>query len=158
MNTQAKTQEPDRVRANTVPEVVERIDEALERSIRFYATQPEQAISARIDELEREWDIERVLETNASALALTGAIFGLFSSRKWFLLTCGVMGFLMQHAIQGWCPPVPAFRRMGYRTRGEIDREKFALKALRGDFNNLPKRDRSTTNPQVTQVVQALAE
>ena len=72
MTTQAKTLEPDRVRANTAPEVVERLDETLERSIRFYATQPEQAISARIDELEREWDIERILETNASALALGG--------------------------------------------------------------------------------------
>jgi hypothetical protein len=158
MNTQAQTQEPDRVRANTAPEVVQSIDEGLERNIRYYATQPEQVISARIDELDREWDMERLLETNASALALTGVLFGIVSSRKWFLLSSGVLGFLMQHAIKGWCPPVPVFRRMGFRTRGEIDREKFALKALRGDFNNLPKREQPKTGTQVNQVVQALAE
>jgi hypothetical protein len=27
---------------------------------------------------------------------------------------------------------------MGVRTRREINKEKFALKALRGDFDNLP--------------------
>lgn len=31
-------------------------------------------------------------------------------------------------------PPVPVLRRCGVRTRREIDEEKYALKALRGDF------------------------
>jgi hypothetical protein len=42
--------------------------------------------------------------------------------------------FLFQHAVQGWCPPVPILRRLGYRTAREIDDERAALKALRGDF------------------------
>jgi hypothetical protein len=83
--------------------------------------------------------MERYLGTNAGALALTGAVLGVLVSRKWLVLTCGVMAFLFQHAVKGWCPPVPALRRMGVRTRSEIDREKFALKALRGDFKNLPE-------------------
>lgn len=29
---------------------------------------------------------------------------------------------------------MPVLRRLGVRTREEIDREKYALKALRGDF------------------------
>jgi hypothetical protein len=33
---------------------------------------------------------------------------------------------------------VPIFRRKGVRTRREIDAEKYALKALRGDFSNVP--------------------
>ena len=45
-----------------------------------------------------------------------------------------VLPFLFQHAVQGWCPPVPVLRRLGVRTREEIDREKYALKVLRGDF------------------------
>ena len=45
-----------------------------------------------------------------------------------------VTAFLFQHAIQGWCPPLPILRRMGYRTMREIDIERTALKALRGDF------------------------
>ena len=130
------TTELDRVRANTNPEVLQAIDARIEERIRFYATQPKEAISERIQELDREWDIERFLQTNAAALALTGLLFGLMR-RKWLLLTGGVLGFLLQHAIRGWCPPIPLLRRMGVRTRGEIDREKYALKILRGDFQNI---------------------
>jgi len=130
------TTELDRVRANTNPEVLQAIDARIEERIRFYATQPKEAISEHIQELDREWDIERFLQTNAAALALTGLLFGLMR-RKWLLLTGGVLGFLLQHAIQGWCPPIPLLRRMGVRTRGEIDREKYALKILRGDFQNI---------------------
>jgi hypothetical protein len=32
---------------------------------------------------------------------------------------------------------VPILRRKGVRTRREIDEEKYALKALRGDFSKL---------------------
>jgi hypothetical protein len=45
-----------------------------------------------------------------------------------------VTTFLLQHALQGWCPPVPFFRKRGVRTMREIDTERYALKALRGDF------------------------
>ncbi len=48
-----------------------------------------------------------------------------------------VGGFLLQHAVQGWCPPLPVFRQMGVRTQTEIDEKRAALKALRGDFQNV---------------------
>ena len=32
---------------------------------------------------------------------------------------------------------MPVFRRLGVRTAGEIDRERYALKALRGDFDRI---------------------
>ncbi len=130
----------DRVRAHTAPEILEEIDHQIETRIQFYATQSKGMISARLAELENEWDIERLLETNASALALTGLTLGLTVNRKWFWLTGGVLVFLLQHAVQGWSPPIPLLRRAGVRTRGEIDIEKFALKALRGDFENIPIR------------------
>ena len=81
--------------------------------------------------------MERVLETNASALALGGVLLGLLVNKKFFLIPCFVLPFLLQHAIQGWCPPVPMFRSRGVRTRKEIDTEKFAVKALRGDFSRI---------------------
>src|SRR5206468_8883378 len=129
--------ELDRVRAQTCPEVLQQIDARIEERIRFYATQPPEVISRRIEELEREWDLERWLETNASGLALGGLLLGAMAGRKWLLLTFGALAVLLQHALQGWCLPVPAMRRMGVRTRGEIDREKYALKILRGDFNSI---------------------
>lgn len=48
-----------------------------------------------------------------------------------------VTAFLLQHAVQGWCPPVPILRRLGYRTNREQDDERIALKFLRGDFDPL---------------------
>lgn len=48
-----------------------------------------------------------------------------------------VAGFLLQHAIQGWCPPVPVLRRLGFRTQREIDDERAVLKARRGDFEQV---------------------
>ena len=149
-------QEIDRVRRNTSAETLEEIDRCLEERIRFYSTQPKEAIAQHIDELEREWDIERLLETNASALALTGAILGLTVNKKWLLLTCGVTGFLLQHAIQGWCPPIPFFRKLGVRTRGEIDQEKFALKALRGDFKNIASDVREASEFATHQVFESV--
>jgi hypothetical protein len=94
-------------------------------------------ITERIEEIEREWDIERTLETNAATLALSGVALAAMFSKKWLALPGTVLGFLLQHGVQGWCPPVPLFRRLGVRTRSEIERERFALKFLRGDFNEI---------------------
>lgn len=130
----------DRVRAHTSLDFLEQIDQEIEERVQFYARQSNTAISARIEELEHEWDIERVLETNASALALTGLALGVTVNKKWLFLTGGVLAFLFQHAVQGWCPPIPLLRRAGIRTQGEIELERFALKALRGDFENIPDK------------------
>jgi hypothetical protein len=133
--------EIDPVRSHTRPEVLEQIDSQIEERIRFYATQPKEAIARRIQELEREWDMERCLETNYATFALTGLLLGMIAGRKWFLLTGAALGMLLQHAVQGCSPPVSLLRRFGVRTRGEIDREKYALKILRGDFQSI------STNP-----------
>lgn len=96
-------------------------------------------IERRLRELDREWDIERTLEANASALCVFGTAMGIFSSRKWLLLPAVVGGFLFQHATQGWCPPLVILRRMGVRTQSEIELEREALLALRGDYQDLPR-------------------
>jgi hypothetical protein len=106
------------------------IDRRTNSNIRRYANSSEEVINRRIEELDQEWDIERALEANASALALTGLLLGLTVNRKWLALPTVVLSFLLQHSLQGWCPPLPLLRRLGVRTRGEIDREKYELKAL----------------------------
>ena len=120
----------DRVRHSTAPEVNREIDRRTISNIRRYANSSDEIIYRRIEELDREWDIERALEANASALALTGLLLGLTVNRKWLALPTVVLSFLLQHSLQGWCPPLPLLRRLGVRTRGEIDREKYELKAL----------------------------
>ena len=125
----------DRVQKHTAEEVNKRIEAEAERRVLRSFGQSEAALSRRIAELEDEWDIERWLEMNASALAFTGVVLGLLMNRKFFAIPCIVLPFLFQHAVQGWCPPIPVFRRKGVRTRREIDAEKYALKTIRGDFN-----------------------
>lgn len=90
-------------------------------------------------ELDEEWDIERAIQANAATLALTGTVLSITHDRRWAFLPLAVTGFLLQHATQGWCPPVPILRSLGFRTPGEIERERYALKAIRGDFDNLPE-------------------
>lgn len=128
----------DRVQAHTARDINEKIEQQAERRVMRAAGVGATRISRQIKELEDEWDIERWLEMNASALAFTGVVLGLFVNKKFLAIPCLVLPFLFQHAVQGWCPPMPLLRRKGVRTRREIDAEKYALKALRGDFDALP--------------------
>lgn len=125
----ASRESADRVRRSTPMHLNRQIDHQTNANIERYCAKGSTAILHRIEELDREWDIERVLEVNASTLALSGLVLGLTVDRKWLALPAIVLPFLLQHGLQGWCPPLPILRRMGIRTRGEIDREKYALKA-----------------------------
>ena len=127
-----------RVPDNTAPHVNDEIRRRAEERIARVAASGPGAIAERLAQLDREWDTERTLEMNASLLAFTGVALGAFVSPLWLILPAVVTGFLFQHAVQGWCPPLPLFRRAGFRTQTEIDYERYALKALRGDFRQLP--------------------
>jgi len=140
----------DRVRSSTASEINARIDREIEERVRSYVSRSQAEITRRIGELDREWDMERLLETNASALAFAGLALGIVHSRKWLIVPGIVLPFLFQHAVQGWCPPVPILRRLGVRTRKEIDREKYALKALRGDFEGVSSGPSPAKNRQRT--------
>jgi hypothetical protein len=128
-----------RVAHHTSATVANRIREETRQRTAYYAQHLDE-IDQRLAELDREWDIERVLETGSSTLTLTGLALGLGVNKKWFILSLVVQGFFMQHALQGWCPPLPVFRRMGVRTNEEINVERYALKALRGDFKDVDER------------------
>jgi hypothetical protein len=126
-----------RVPAHTEGHINARIARKTHDSIRYHARHPER-IERRLRELDAEWDTERLLETNAATLALTGTVLGLTVDKRWFALPAAVTGFLLQHGVQGWCPPLPVLRRLGVRTPREIEAERYALKAIRGDFEGVP--------------------
>lgn len=136
-----------RVECHTSEEVNREIANQTRDRIAYYSTKSPQEISARIQELDYEWDIERALECNASALAFTGVLLSATVDKRWIILPGLVTAFLFQHALQGWCPPLPVLRRMGFRTTGEINEERYALKALRGDFERTTSRDRGQRDP-----------
>jgi hypothetical protein len=135
--------EIDRVRENTAQYVNEELDERAEDRVRGYAASSREEITARIKELEKEWSIERLIESEAPMMAITGLGLGAAVSRKFLALPAFVFGMVALHGVQGWYPMIPLFRRMGFRSRKEIDREKFAMKALRGDFRDVQSDDES---------------
>jgi hypothetical protein len=123
----------DRVPSQTADTDNERIECRTKENVAKHTTS-KRKMDRRIRELDREWDIERTLEANAASVALLGLGLGALVNKKFFALPAIVAGFLFQHAIQGWCPPLPIFRKLGFRTQTEIEQERYALKALRGDF------------------------
>ena len=129
-----------RVERHTAPEVNCAIRARTAERLAQFAREPAARPERRLRELDAEWDVERVLEANASTLALAGVVLGALVDRRFLALPAAVLGFLALHAVQGWCPPIPLIRRMGVRTAREIERERHALKALRGDYDGLPQR------------------
>jgi hypothetical protein len=144
----------DRVRRNTSGSANAKIDRQIEHNIHIYADKSRAELSQRLYELDKEWDIERIVETNASTLAFIGTLLGAFINPWFLLLPALVTAFLFQHAIQGWCPPIPILRAMGKRTRKEIDTEKFAMKVLRDDFADLNKPGAE----RIERVIQAVTD
>lgn len=126
----------DRVRRHTAPEVLRRIDAATVASLARCASAP-QEIDRRLAELDREWDTDRVLETEAATMGLAGLAIGTFARTPFLLLPAFVAAAVLYQAGTGRYPLMPLFRRLGLRTSKEIERERHALKALRGDFDTM---------------------
>jgi Na+/citrate or Na+/malate symporter len=127
----------DRVVSNTAASVLARIDMDTKNSLEECTSQGEGAIARRIQELDKEWDTDRMIEAEASLMALLGLTLGATVNRKFFLLPGFVASMVLVHAVQGWYPLLPLFRRSGARTSREINRERYALKTLRGDFDDI---------------------
>lgn len=130
-------QRRDRVREHSAPYVNRRIDLTAQASADLAIRQGRNQIVRRIAELDQEWDVDRALMANfavvgGSAFAVGLARYSnppLFGARpKGLLYLVGAqMAFLMLHATVGWCPPVALFRRLGFRTKSEIDTERDLL-------------------------------
>lgn len=123
-----------RVPQNTEAVLNRRIRHETEDRVASYHHASPGQIEARLQQLDQEWDTERTLEANAASIAFAGCVLAATADQRWIVVPLAVSAFLLQHAVQGWCPPLPLIRRLGFRTQREIDEERFALKALRGDF------------------------
>lgn len=148
--------EPDRVRRYSTEEQLRRIDEKTVRNLRLYASQPPEVIEERIRELREEWSIERFLQLNVAAVGLSTALLAVTKDRKWGFATCAGLAFFLLHATDGFDPPLPLLRQMGIRTRAEIDREIYALKALRGDFDVIEPLEEAQEPAQVRDALRAV--
>ena len=145
-----------RVELHTSPELNDAIRQRADAEIVRLEGASSAEIEQRLQALDAEWDVERLLQTNASVIVLLGLALATTVNRKFLLLPAGVFGFFAQHALQGWCPPIPVFRRLGVRTQREIERERYAIKALRGDFDQIPLRGAAEADERVRSVLAAV--
>ena len=132
--------ETDRDRRYTAASVLQRIDHDTEARLHSVAAAGPAAIDARIAELDQEWDLDRAVELESSLMGLTGLVLGAFARRSLLAAPAMVGAAVFLHATTGWYPLLPLFRRMGLRSAREINRERYALKALRGDFRSMQTR------------------
>lgn len=137
LGSDAVARQRDRVRHRTAADVLRSIDaDTYERLLRDEAADPA-AVARRLRELDREWDTDRTIELEAAATGLAGLALGTWVRSNLLAIPAIVGAALLLHALTGRYPLMPALRRIGVRTSREIAGERYALKALRGDFATL---------------------
>ncbi len=122
---------PDGIRKHTSDASNQRIDRETQLAIE-QADSPAR-IRARLAEIDCEWNIDRALMLNFAVLGTLSAAMTMRSIfRRKKLGVFGAMfftqmSFLAHHALRRWCPPMPVFRRLGFRSDHEIAAERVAL-------------------------------
>ena len=96
------------------------------------------ACQARITRLNREWEMERVLSLCVGAASIAAMLASKGLGRSMWSIPAVGGAMLVQQALTGGSLLAPLLRRMGFRSRPEIEIEKYALKSLRGDFLRIP--------------------
>jgi hypothetical protein len=133
---------PDRGRRHTARSVLRRIDDDTLDHLMQVEARPETA-SRRLEALDREWDLDRTIEAEAAAMGLMGLALGAFVRPAFLALPATVGAAVFMFGTRGMYPLLPIFRRLGIRTAREIERERYAVKALRRDFD-APPHDAAT--------------
>jgi hypothetical protein len=109
------------------------IKKGTERRAPQLAGQPGR-IQHRLEQLEREWDVQQALAASAAVLSVTGLLLGLRRHRAYFALPALAAVFVAQQARQGWCPLYPILRVFRFRPAEEIERERAAIGDLRNEL------------------------
>lgn len=122
----------DRIRRATAHEVNQQIDRQTDANILHYANALPEVIDERIEELDREWDVEQLLTVNGASVALAGLVLGATRDRRWLILPGIVLPLLLNLKLRGWAPSLPVMRFLGVLSRSENDRERAALLASKG--------------------------
>jgi hypothetical protein len=111
--------------------------QTLEQRLACLADVGPQAIEDRLAALDREWTAGRMTKAAMGVVIVAGLMLSNLS--LWFLILPAVSGLLLLSYLFGRTSGLGIlFHRMGYRSGFEVDREKMALKVLRGDFRHLP--------------------
>ena len=130
---QAHLEQFDRIRQMSTDKANRAIDQSTRESIEHAISGGRAAIERRLAELQREWDIDRVLMANFATLVFAQLVAAT-RDRRWLWGPLVQTPFLMMHATLGWCPPSLWFRPMGFRTRFEIQAEREELLQRLGEL------------------------
>jgi hypothetical protein len=123
----------DRVENNTGTAINRRFEDELAGRVKEYAHASPDAIERRLAELDREWDIERLIEVEAPGTIMLGILLSTIHDRRWMMLSAFAAGMVIVHSLQGWYPLLPLLRRLGVRSQAEIEAERNALRVLLGE-------------------------
>jgi len=111
---------------------------SLEDSLARVVEAGHEAIDARLRQLDGEWSAGRMGKATAGVLILGGLALAFFLS-PWLAIVPALGGLMLAQNLyshRSWLGEL--FAGMGFRTGVEIDHERMALKAIRGDFRHLP--------------------
>jgi len=113
------------------------VEEAIGAQLRYCAGN-RRRITRRLRELDEEWDIESVLESNAAIVTALGVMAGAVVNRRVPSVPVSWAVSLVRLAANGLLPVAPLLRRLGLRTSREIEIERLALTIMRGDLERAP--------------------
>lgn len=110
----------------------------LECRVRRLAEAGPTAIDERLAQLDRAWTAGRASKATMGVLIVAGLILGLTIDPVWLVLPLAGGVILAEHLFTRQSLVGAAFRAMGLPSGADVEQEKLALKALRGDFKHLP--------------------
>lgn len=120
-------------RSPVAPRAIDRrVEAAIGAQLRYCAGN-RRRIDRRLRELEDEWDIESVLDSQLSLVASLGVIVGAVVNRRVPSIPAAWPAALVRLTARR-LPLATALRRIGLRTSHEIEIERVALRLLRGDL------------------------
>ncbi len=112
-------------------------EEAIGAQLRYCAGN-RRRITRRLRELDEEWDLESVLESNASIVTAFGVMAGAVVNRRVPSVPVSWAASLVRLAANGLLPVAPLLRRLGLRKSREIEIERMALTIMRGTLDRSP--------------------
>ena len=124
----------------TVDEAAHANREKIAHNVAFYKANP-RGIQTRLEELDEEWDVDKVLQVATGGASIASFWFSLTKTRLWSLVPAILGAGALHYGITGQSPAADLVRRLGFRTRDEIEGERIALLAVRGDFAGLGEHE-----------------
>lgn len=115
-----------------------RMKEPLEKRLACLADAGPAAITERLNHIDSEWSAGRITKAVIGVAIIVGMVLAA-SLNWWWLIMPSIGGLLLLQYLFGrtsWLGLL--FQRLGFHSGEELDREKMALKAIRGDFRHLP--------------------